>query len=263
MINDEKNKSSSTLKLFHDYFKSKKNKSIKNKNIYFKYLNNNNIIFQDKGDINNENLKLLLKELNKDMECCNNLLLPFLNVGPNLVKAYIESDLDNINIGKKEKNSDLNEPIYIKTFVKLKTNCFINRETLYPIYNNFSKLFDLVTGAREIKKKDDYLFKRLKKLIKLFEVFYDKNIYNKNPSSFCFLGGNMTIIFNQELLLSKINQIVITINILDNDYIDYLKNDLSSIKINEENIEISELNLSKSNNEQIKTIKISIIKNED
>ena len=65
--------------------------------IYIKYLENPNIIFQNKGDINNSNLILMFNELKQDMEDGFNILFPFIDICPNLIKAYIESDLDDIN----------------------------------------------------------------------------------------------------------------------------------------------------------------------
>ena len=261
-INKEDKKDSFlNIKLFKDYLISNDIRKEQNNYIYIKYLENNDIIFQDKGDINNVNLKLLLEELNKDIDNKNNILFPFLNIFPNLISAYINSDLDNIIIDNKELNPDLTQSKYFNTFIKLKNNCFINREALYPIYNNFSNLYDIVTGSREIEKEDDYLFKRLNKLIKLFEVLYEKNINNENISSFCFLGASMEIIFNQALKLSEIHQLNITVN-FTNDYFNYLDNNLNLIKVNDVEIKITELLALQKNNGKIKCIKFNI-KNEN
>ena len=83
-------------KSIHDYFVHSENKLINNNyknnnnNIYIKYLEKPSIIFQDKGDDNNKNLKLLFNELNIDIDDGNNILFPFLDICPNLVKAYIQ-----------------------------------------------------------------------------------------------------------------------------------------------------------------------------
>ena len=94
----------SKIKLIHDYFNFKNKKQTDNdennaikinsndlnfeeNNIYIKYLNNPDIIFQEKGDTNNENLKLLFKELDSDIKIGNNILFPFLDIFPNLIKA--------------------------------------------------------------------------------------------------------------------------------------------------------------------------------
>ena len=137
----------SKIKLIHDYFNFKNKKQTDNdennaikinsndlnfeeNNIYIKYLNNPDIIFQEKGDTNNENLKLLFKELDSDIKIGNNILFPFLDIFPNLIKAYIDSDLDDINFEEKESVSNSN---YLKIFSQLKCNLFINKEILWKI----------------------------------------------------------------------------------------------------------------------------------
>ena len=119
--NESKNDLFNKIKSIHDYFIPSKNNSIINKNnnyqnkdsnIYIKYLDNPNIIFQKKDDINNENLKLLFNELNKDMDDGNNILFPFLDVCQNLVKAYIESDLDDIIIDEEEKITSISDSLF-------------------------------------------------------------------------------------------------------------------------------------------------------
>ena len=98
--------------------------------IYIKYLENPNIIFQNKGDIHN--LKLMFNELKKDIEDGYNILFPFIDICPNLIKAYIESDIDDINF-ENEIIPLLSESTYIKTIIELKNNFFINKEVLFPI----------------------------------------------------------------------------------------------------------------------------------
>ena len=138
--NNENEKFFLKIKSIED-FNNKQNGKLQNiinydKNIYYKYLENSNIIFQEKGDINNENLKLILKELNQDMDKENNIIFPFLDICPNLIEAYIKSDLDDKNIGNNENTKS----IYLETINKLKNNCFINKETLFPIYNYSSNI---------------------------------------------------------------------------------------------------------------------------
>ena len=248
-------------KSIHDYFVHLKDKSINNNykknnnNIYIDYLEKPSIIFQDKGDNNNKNLKLLFNELNKDMDDGNNILFPFLDICPNLVKAYIQSDLDDFN--------SISKSIYLKTFEKLKNNCFISKEILFPIYDYFSNLYDIITDTKEIKEKDIISFKKFNKMIKLFEIFYDTDIDKdkRNKSSFCFLGNHINIIFNQVIELSQINQISIHINFLNSNYIQYLKDDLILIKINGETVNYTDLLYHIKNNQILKIIKITIIKN--
>ena len=265
--NDNNNDMITKLGKFHDYFENKfnaENKSINvNKikednnfnHIYFKYLENNDIIFQNK-DNNNENLKLLFKELNNDLDKGNNIILPFLDVLNNLVKAYIESDLDDFikeesitpfetpgqipgvkEVIKGETKSETSrnntksletvETFYLEVINKLKYNCFVNKEVLIPIYEYYSNLYDIV---KEIKE-DDKLIKKFYKMKNLFKIFYEKG-NNKNESSICSLGGNFKIVFNKELKLSEGYQINIIVNFLTYYFEDIIKNSCM-IKIKE------------------------------
>ena len=233
------------------------------KNIYIKYLENPNIIFQNKNDLNNENLKLVFKELIKDMEMGNNILFPFLDIFQNLVKAYIESDLDDINNinDKKEKEiSSINESVYLEIFEKLKNNIFISKEILFPIYDYFKNLYDILMKSKELKEEDFAVLKKFNKTVKLFQIFYEKNnnIINKTKSSLCFIGGTINIEFNKELELSIIKGIQITIKILNNDFICDLNKDLYLIKINDEGIKYNDL---KKNiyNQKLSCIKIKVL----
>ena len=256
-------------KSIHDYFVHLKDKSINNNykknnnNIYIDYLEKPSIIFQDKGDDNNKNLKLLFNELNKDMDDGNNILFPFLDVCPNLVKAYIQSDLDDINNENDDVNASVSKSIYLKTFEKLKNNCFISKEILFPIYDYFSNLYDIIIDTKEIKEKDIISFKKFNKMIKLFEIFYDTDIdkNKRNKSSFCLIGNFISILFNQPVQLSEINQINININFLNSDFIKYLNNDLILIQINEKKIKNNDLMYNIKKNLNLETIKFIINKN--
>ena len=266
--NEPKDEHFSKIKSIHDYYSNKKenlliinmdNNKKENDNIYIKYLENPDIIFQDKGDINNENLKLLFNELNKDMDEGNNILFPFLDICPNLVKAYIESDLDDINIEKEETISPSFESIYLKAFEKLKNNCFMSKEVLFPIYDNLSNIYDIINDTKEIKKKDINSFKKFNKTIKLFEIFYDTDINvdkdKRNESSFCFIGGSIKISFDQIIKLSKDDQIIINLNFKSN-YFKYLNENLFFIKINDDEIKYKELKKF-----ELKAIQIVIMNN--
>ena len=202
-------------------------------NIYIKYLKNSNIIFRDKGDNNNKNLKLLFDELNEDMDKQNNIIFPFLNVLPNLVQAYIDSDLDDAFTNKTSDNISY----YLKIFQKLKNNCFINKENLMPIYDYFKNIYDIISKRIELKANDD-IFKKFNKILNLFEIFYDTetNVKQKNYSSFCFLGGAIDISFNTIIKLSEINEISIKIQFVNNEFIEYLNDKSYFLKINEDTV---------------------------
>ena len=258
--NDEKENKNKLILLkirkFHDYFNSKnfqekqeinndlkKDGNIENitkeddksDDIYIQYLKNHNIIFPNNNN-NNSNLELMFKELDKDIDNGDNIFLPYLDIVENLVKAYIESDLDTINIteegetiSEKKISLDQNDSFYQKVFQKIKYNCFINKEVLRPIYEYFSNLYDKV---HEIKEIDHKLLQKILKMMKLFKIFYEKD-KRKNEPSICSIGGNLKIDFNNK----KINlyngyQISIIVNIL-NYYLDNLNKNLYLIKIND------------------------------
>ena len=263
---ESKNDHFSKIKSIHDYYSAKKenlliinmdNNKKENDNIYIKYLENPDIIFQGKGDINNENLKLLFNELNKDMDEGNNILFPFLDICSNLVKAYVESDLDDINIEKEEIITPSFENMYLKKFEKLKNNCFISKEILFPIYDYLSNIYDIIIDAKELTKQHINSFKKFNKIIKLFEIFYDTDInidkVQRNESSFCFIGGGIKISFDQIIQLPKDGQIIINLNFKSN-YFKYLNENLFFIKVNDDEIKYKELK-----NIELKTIQIIII----
>ena len=222
--------------------------------IYIKYLEKPDIIFQNKGDINNSNLILMFNELKQDMEDGFNILFPFIDICPNLIKAYIESDLDDINF-ENEKVPSISESTYIKTIIQLKNNFFINKEVLFPIYNYFSNLYDIVVNLNE--NEDDIKFKKLNKVIKLFEIFYDTTeILHKNDSSICFIGGKMDIIFNSDINMQN-SKIFININILNCDFIQFLNSKKYLIKIDQETIKYEDLK-NNAKNQILKSIEITI-----
>ena len=224
--------------------------------IYIKYLENPNIIFQNKGDINNSNLKLMFIELKKDMEDGYNILFPFIDICPNLIKAYIESDLDDINF-ENEIIPSISESTYIKTIIQLKNNFFINKKVLFPIYNYFSDLYDIVINLNE--NEEDIIFKKLNKVIKLFEIFYNKKeIQHKNGSTICFIGGKIDIIFGSQINLLN-SKIFININILNCDFIQFLNNKKYLIKIEQKTFKYVDLK-NNLNNHILKSIKITINK---
>ena len=231
---------------FHDYFTSKhtnENKEInkqenqeniinEEKNIYIKYLDKHDIIFQ-KNDPNNENLKLLFKQIGNDIENKINILFPFLNISSNLVKAYIESDLDNNILQEKSFSKEANfsiekkeDSLYLQVLKKLKYNCFIHKDIIIFIYEYFSNLYDKVQTI----KADNPLIKKFYKMMSLFKIYYEKG-KNNNKSSICSLGGNFKIVFNKKVNLSQC-RIIVNINILDYYFEDINIKNFSYIKIN-------------------------------
>ena len=249
------------MKLFHDYFSSKKlgninindNDDSKYNNIYIKYLENKNIIYQSKGDINNENLKSILNEMNLDIENSNSILFPFIGDLHNLVDAYIESDLDDIN----QEKDNISESNYLQIFSKLKNNIFISKLAIFPIYNYFSNLYDTLINIDDLKIEDELFFKKLNKIIKLFEIFYERNTDHKNISSICFIGGSINIEFDDEFKFDDNQQIDIIIDVLNSDYIAQLNDNSNLLKVGEKEIKykVLKINIKK---EKLKTIEVHI-----
>ena len=196
------------------------------------------------------------------MEMGNNIFFPFLGILQNLVKAYMESDLDYINnINDRKEISSINESVYLEIFEKLKNNIFISKEILFPIYDYFKNLYHILMKSKELKEEDFPVLKKFNKTVKLFQIFYEKNnnIINKNKSSFCFIGGTINIEFNKELELSIIKGIQITIKILNNDFICDLNKDLNLIKINDEGIKYNDIKKINIYNQKLSCIEIKVL----
>ena len=165
-----------------------------NDNILLKYINDPKIINDS------ANLTLFIIEIKKYISNKNNFLLPFLEILPNLIKLYIEKDIDETETLE-----------YIDIFKLLKYNCFISRECLYPIYEYFSHLFYNKTEDENIQKIEK--FNKVFKLWKIFYKFYYKEnkISNISPSSFCFIGGSLNVdllggaSLNDSIIVIKIN----------------------------------------------------------
>ena len=219
---------------------------IPNENIIIEYLKDPNIIFSEKTKL--INFILYLNNLSKDSD---NIIYPFLDVCPNLVRAYIESDIDEEKIGEYK---------YMNIFSSLIKCSFINKQNLFPIYSFFSDIFSDVINIKE----NDNRLKKLIKIADLWLIFYsfnkiDINGKEKNEfkeSSICFLGGSLNIHLREEISIE--NKIIdININFLRNDYINFIKEENSFIKINN-NIVITYKDIQKYLKDKIYSILISI-----
>ena len=217
VINGQYNK----LKMLHDNLISESNK-LDLKDIYFSYYTNRDIIFQDKGDKDNVNLKKFFQKIKGDIIKNNNILFPFLNFFPDLIKAYILSDLDDELNTEKE----IKESVYLSIISQLKNNCFINRQAIFPLYEYFSEIYDiLVQSKTNIEEKK---MKKFFKVIKLFNLFYIKNTVEKKLSSFCLLGKGLILVFNEEVKVTEKEFISIKLTLVDDIYIPFL-NDESNL----------------------------------
>ena len=101
-----------------------------------KFINEPSII------ISNDSLIIIIEGLINQLKLGNNILIPFLELSPILIKSYISSNLD--------EDKDLK---YIEIFKLLKINSFISRENLLPIYEYFSDLFYLMEKIKESEDK--------------------------------------------------------------------------------------------------------------
>ena len=159
------------------------------------------------SEINKDNLKDLLNLINKDIQNKIYYFIPFLKI-PNLIKLYIESDLDEVE--EKEE--------YYKIFEELKKHVFINRNCLSPIYEYFS---DILYNIKNIQKID----KKFLKVHRLWKIFYNNNIKeNKEHSSFCFNGGYLKLVplnkyFENYLKDNEDEKYILTISINFNKYL--------------------------------------------
>ena len=156
------------------------------------------------------NFKYLIEELKNLLISGNNIILPFLEIFPIIIKTYIESDLD-----EEEK---LDKSIYLEIFQLLKINCFINREYLYPIYEYFSQIFYNINNNEDI---NNIKLKKFKKVLELLKILYDfdktenSSKILSHESSYCFIGGSLKVELSNEIILNN-SCFIIKINILKN-----------------------------------------------
>ena len=193
-------------------------------NILIKYIQDPNILFQDKSYFIN-----CINELNSFLDNNETIIFPFLDICQKLVKAYIQYDLD------EEK---IEEYKYMHIFEKLVKNSFISKENLFPIYSFFSGIFSDVMTLKE----NDTRLKKLIKIIDLWQIFYTfikneidinqkEKINEYSQSSICFLGGSLTFYMREEISPEK-NIIEIEIDFLKNEYFDLIQEENSFLKIN-------------------------------
>ena len=179
----------------------KKEEKEETKNIIEEYMKNKNIL-KDK-----EKLISFIDELSFILKAGNNIIIPFLDLCPILIKSYIESDLD-----EEKGESELK---YVKIFELLKYNSFISREYLYPIYEYLGHIFYLMNIIEDSDKR----LNKFKKIIELWNIFYSYNpekepqiekyikeekklekiSMKNNLSSFCFLGSGIKFELNSKM----------------------------------------------------------------
>ena len=216
---------------------NEKNEKEKTKNIIQEFVENKDILK------NKDKLISFINELSFILTTGNNIIIPFLELFPSLIKSYIESDLD------EEKGE--NELKYIKIFELLKYNSFISREYLRIIYNYFSHLFYLKDSILE----SDKLLNKFRKMIELWNIFYtfypetypkienndikdikeNKNITNTmkdNLSNFCFLGSGLKFVFNEKY--TKGHYFSVEMEFGKNNFLE-LNKDLTIVEITSDN----------------------------
>ena len=201
VINEKKENQNSLSINLKKYIKFSFNNSeqYKNINIIEQFIDNPNII-NDKS-----NLIIFLEELINLLNLGNNILIPFLEICPILIKSYIQSDID--------EDKDFK---YLHIFKLLKINSFMSREYLYPIYEYFSDLLYVINDIEENDKK----LKKFNKIFELWKIFYDfeldiSQLEYFNTSSYCFIGGGLKVNLPKEIDL-KNNSFTIKINLFNN-----------------------------------------------
>ena len=241
----------------------KKEEKEETKSIIEEYMKNKNIL-KDK-----DKLISFIEELSFILKTGNNIIIPFLELCPILIKSYIESDLD-------EEKGEI-ELKYVKIFELLKYNSFISREYLYPIYEYLGHIFYLMNIIEDSDKR----LNKFKKVMELWNIFYNYNpekepqiekyikedkktesiSMKNNLSSFCFLGSGIKF-----ELISKMNKddcLVLEINIGQN--FDELNKDLILVSFkNEKNpfkITFADFKEKIGKDMPLQSLKIKIIQN--
>ena len=148
---------------------------------------------KDQSLENESSLIIFIEELINQLKLGNNIIIPFLDLCPFLIKAYINSILD-----------EENELKYIEIFKLLKINSFISREYLLPIYEYFSDIFYVMNEIKE----DDKRLKKFNKVFELWKIFYDftineNELKDNNSSSYCFIGGSLKVNLNKKISLDN------------------------------------------------------------
>ena len=232
---EEKNIDFKLLQSIHNfYINENKNEDI-NDNILIKYLKDSNII---KENNSNKNIELFINELLKQIQNGNTIILPFIDPCYDLIESYINNDdIDDINI---EDNSDDNlNKKFQEVFNKLIENSFISRKNLIPIYAYFTELY---TDPENINESEAKLNK-FSKMVNLWKIFYNNTENKSKPknlsSSFCFLGSGleMSPIKN----LPKDYFLKVKINLLNQDFLNYINKDDYLISIENEKIKYSQI----------------------
>ena len=221
----------------------------------FLYINekNENNIFQDFINdpyiINNQpSLESFISQLIKQLKLGNNIIIPFLDLCPTLIKFYIDNDLD--------EGKDLQ---YIEVFKLLKINSFISKENLYPIYEYFSDIYydinkfeeiseilkesnkeEIEDKLKKLKKQIDDKLKKFNKVFELWKIFYDFNIKEKdlkefNSSSYCITGGGLEFLLSNNYIINDNCSLTIEIKFLNNINFDFNTNLILFEYDNEEN----------------------------
>ena len=207
------NPKNENIKYFIEYTLGKAKESQSNINIINEYRNNPKIIKSK------SKLILFIDILTNLLKAENNILIPFLDLCPTIIKAYIDSDID--------EDKDL---AYIEIFKLLKINSFISREYFYPIYEYFSDIYYDMNNIIE----NDTRLKKFNKVFELWRIFYDFDINKKelkefHSSSYCFIGGGLNVNLDKEINLA-VNTFSIKIS-LSNYILDKLNDNSILFKI--------------------------------
>ena len=221
------------------------NKSVIN-NIYHLILNllinNNNT--KNKEDIIKKNISILIDYIKK-----NTFLLPFI---PGIFSENIFLDIFKLYIKTSDESISDNLFILIKEFMN---KALITKEFPLILFNKFSSIISFFQDNKEtneIKNKNYYITKYLKRLPRLFLLFQclykinDNKFKNNNSfeSSICLLNGCLSL--NLKNRKKEWSEIYIVFNFLDSKYKVNIQNKFNEvISINSNYKNLRNNNLSK------------------
>ena len=133
------------------------------------YETNNNIekIIQRPSLINEENIGQVLRIIKDNLNVKNYSFFSLTNIAHNLIKAYIESNLDEAEEGAF---------LYYEVFERLKEASYIRREYLIPIYEYFSEILHTLKKQREGFKDQDAKFLKFYKVYRIWKLLYDQRV---------------------------------------------------------------------------------------
>ena len=117
--------------------------------------------------INEKSIGQVLKMIDENSKKKNYSSPPLTNIAYNLVKFYIESNLDET----EDKGF-----LYYEVFKKLKLSFYMQRAYLIPIYEYFSEILQTLKKHGEEFKTQDSKFLKFHKVYRIWKLFYGESL---------------------------------------------------------------------------------------